>query len=255
MDFAYWVRRFEDAAAERDSAPEPPWGTGGPLPDALIASLQRFQAGEDGDGVSLIAKSARAGDADYLAAVRMFVAEEQRHARLLERVLAGAGAPTLTGHWTDTVFVVVRRAFGLRLELMTLMVAEVVALRYYRALRDGAPDPLLSEVAGRILADEQRHVPFHVARLRQGFGRLPRLVRALAAGGWWLLMTGATLVVAVDHAGALRRLRLSPVRFAAEVLALFRPIVSAVLGDGREDARIPVSAVADPGLEPGDPSS
>ncbi|GAB1688697.1 hypothetical protein KRM28CT15_05000 [Krasilnikovia sp. M28-CT-15] len=99
MDFAYWVRRFEGAAAERGVTPDPAWGTGGPLPDALIASLQRFQAGEDGDGVSLLAKSARAGDADYLAAVRMFVAEEQRHARLLERILAEAGAETLAGHW------------------------------------------------------------------------------------------------------------------------------------------------------------
>ncbi|GAB1688698.1 hypothetical protein KRM28CT15_05010 [Krasilnikovia sp. M28-CT-15] len=111
------------------------------------------------------------------------------------------------------------------------MVAEVVALRYYRALRDSAPNPLLSEVAARILADEERHVPFHVARLRQGFGRLPRPARAVVAGGWWLLMLGATLVVTVDHARALRRLRLSPMRFAAEVVALFRPVVSAVLGD------------------------
>ncbi|RZU51368.1 hypothetical protein EV385_3185 [Krasilnikovia cinnamomea] len=231
MDFAYWLHEFEDAVVDRGRTPEPAWGTGGPLPAALIASLQRFQAGEDGDGASLIAKSARAGDADYLAAIRMFVAEEQRHARLLERVLGEAGAATLAGHWTDTVFVVVRRAFGLRLELMTLMVAEVVALRYYRALRDGAPDPLLSEVAGRILADEQRHVPFHVARLRHGFVRLPRGVRAMVAGGWWLLMLGATLVVAVDHAGALRRLHLSPRRFVADVLGLFRPVVAAVLGD------------------------
>jgi hypothetical protein len=232
VDFGYWVRRFEDAAAERDSSPDPAWGTGGPLPDALIASLQRFQAGEDGDGASLIAKSARAGDADYLAAVRMFVAEEQRHARLLARLLTEAGAPTIAGHWTDTVFVLVRRAFGLRLELMTLMVAEVIALRYYRALRDGAPDPLLRDVGGRILADEERHVPFHVDRLRQGLGRLPWVVRAIVAGGWWLLLLAATLVVAVDHAGALRRLQLPPLRFVAAVAGAFRPVVAAVLGKG-----------------------
>ncbi|MEV4759612.1 ferritin-like domain-containing protein [Micromonospora sp. NPDC049559] len=232
MDFAYWVRRFEDAAAERSRTPEPAWGTGGPLPEALVASLQRFQTGEDGDGASLIAKSARAGDAHYLAAVRMFVAEEQRHARLLERVLAEAGAPTIAGHWTDTVFVLVRRALGLRLELMTLMLAEVVALRYYRALRDGAPQPLLREVAGRILADEERHVPFHVARLRRGLGRLPWPARAAVTGGWWVLMLGATLVVAAGHAGALRRLGLAPARFAADVARLFGPVVTAVLWSG-----------------------
>lgn len=35
-----------------------------------------------------------------------------------------------------------------------------------RALRDGTPDPLTSDVAGRILSDEQRRVPFHGERLR-----------------------------------------------------------------------------------------
>lgn len=230
VDFAYWVRRFEEAEAERAGVAGPAWGTGGPLPVALIVSLQRFQTGEDGDGASLIGKSARAGDRHYLAAVRMFVAEEQRHARLLERVLAEAGATTIAGHWTDSVFVFVRRAFGLRLELMTLMVAEVVALRYYRALRDGAPYSLLRDVGGRILNDEERHVPFHVARLRQGLGRLPWAVRVTAASGWWVLMLGATLVVAVGHAGALRRLALSPTQFTADVALLFRPVVKAVLG-------------------------
>lgn len=231
MDFEHWVRRFADAAAARDRTAEPAWGTGGPLPAALVASIQRFQTGENGDGASLIAKSTRAGDPHYLAAVRLFVAEEQRHAHLLARVLAGAGAPTIPGHWTDTVFVAVRRSLGLRLELMTLMLAEVVALRYYRALRDGAPDALLRDVAGRILADEERHVPFHVARLRQGLGRLPWPGRAAAAAGWWLLMLGATLVVAAGHARALRQVRLAPWRFAVDVLGLFRPVVAAVLAE------------------------
>ena len=195
---------------------------------ALVRSIQRFQAGEDGDGASLLAKSARAGDADYLAAVRLFVAEEQNHARLLRNVLACAGEETIDGHWTDTVFVGVRRALGLRLELMTLMLAEVVALRYYRALRDGTQHDLLTTIAGRILADEQRHVPFHVDRLRNGFERTPALGRLAGAGFWWLLMTGATLVVAADHGRALRALGVTRRRFTADVLGLFRPIAREV---------------------------
>ena len=230
MDFAYWVRQFEDAAAGRSREPEPAWGSGAPLPDALIASMQRFQTGEDGDGASLIAKSSRAGDGHYVAAVRMFVAEEQRHAYLLERLLAEAGATTIAAHWTDRVFVSVRRALGLRLELMTLMVAEVVALRYYRALRDGAPHLLLRDVAARILADEERHVPFHVARLRQELGHLPCAARTIVATGWWILLLGATLVVAAGHASALRLLELSPTRFVTDVVLSFRPVVAAVLG-------------------------
>jgi hypothetical protein len=204
------------------------WSPVDPLPAALVRSIQVFQAGEDGDGASLLAKSAAAGEADYLAAVRLFVAEEQNHARLLRNVLACAGESTIGGHWTDRVFVGVRRALGLRLELMTLMLAEVVALRYYRALRDGTGNALLTGVAGRILADEQRHVPFHIDRLRAGFAATPTLGRRLGAALWWVLMTGATVVVAAGHGPALRVLGLTRRGFVADVLALFGPIAAEV---------------------------
>jgi hypothetical protein len=257
MTYRQHLRDFETHARLRAGRVEH-WPAGGRLDPALVRSLQRFQAGEDGDGASLIGKSAGAGDADYLAAVRMFVAEERNHARLLARLLAAAGAPTIAGHWTDTVFVAVRRSLGLRLELMTLMVAEVVALRYYRALRDGAPDALVRDVAARILADEQRHVPFHVARLRQGLGRLPFVARVVAATGWWVLLLGATLVVSVGHAGALRQVGVAPTRFGADVALLFRPVVASVLGRAatggepvpmREDGP-PVRLAGDPGPNP-----
>ena len=234
MDFSCWVRQFEDAARERGVAAEPDWDhAAAALPDGLVRSLQRFQTGENGDGASLIGKAVRAGDPQYLAAARMFVAEEQNHARLLALVLARAGRPTIAGHWSDTVFVAVRRALGLRLELMTLMLAEVVALRYYRALRDGVTDPVLSDVAGRILVDEQRHVPFHVDRLRQGLADLPAPARAVLAAGWWTLCAGAIGVVAVGHAAGLRALGVAPARFAMDVAGLFHGVVREVLGAGR----------------------
>jgi hypothetical protein len=81
---------------------------------------------------------------------------------------------------------------------MTLMVAEVVALRYYRALRDGAPYALLRDVGGRILNDEERHVPFHVARLRQGLGRLPWAVRVAVRR--CVLRRGQRQRLRADHA-------------------------------------------------------
>jgi len=228
MEYQEWLRSFEAAAVQRSVDDDPRWETGARLHPTVVRSIQRFQVGEDGDGVSLIGKSACAGDPTYLAAVRLFVAEEQNHARLLARLLASAGASTIEGHWSDTAFVASRRLLGLRLELMTLMVAEVVALRYYRALRDGTAEVLLTEVAGRILADEQRHVPFHTRRLRDSFATLPRVARELVAGGWWVLLLGATTLVAIDHRHALSRLGVRPTRFVADVAALFRPIVNEI---------------------------
>ncbi|WP_210571405.1 ferritin-like domain-containing protein [Streptomyces sp. GESEQ-4] len=233
--FAKWTQRFEDERERRDAEGDPDWGQGATLHPALSASVQRFQVGEDGDGANLVAKADQAGDADYARAVRLFVAEEQNHARLLARLLAAGGVPTLTGHWSDTVFVRLRRLMGLRLELLVLMIAEVVALRYYRALRDGTDDPLTSEVAGRILADEERHVPFHCERLHTSLAELPRPIRRPVMALWRVLLLAVCLVVAVDHGPALRRLGIGRLRFVSDVMASADAVVSAVLAP-RPDA-------------------
>ncbi|MEV1083271.1 ferritin-like domain-containing protein [Streptomyces sp. NPDC050211] len=233
--FAKWTQRFEDERERRAAEGDPDWGQGATLHPALSASVQRFQVGEDGDGANLVAKADQAGDADYARAVRLVVAEEQNHARLLARLLAAGDVPTLTGHWSDTVFVRLRRLMGLRLELLVLMIAEVVALRYYRALRDGTDDPLTSEVAGRILADEERHVPFHCERLHTSLAELPRPIRRPVMALWRLLLLAVCLVVAVDHGPALRRLGIGRLRFAADVMASADAVVSAVLAP-RPDA-------------------
>ena len=87
-----------------------------------------------------------------------------------------------TSHWSDAVFVWLRRALGLRLELMVLFVAEFIAPSYYRACRDGAGDPLTAMVADRILADEERRVRFHSQRLRPVFADLPPVARHPVGG-------------------------------------------------------------------------
>ncbi|GAA3825776.1 ferritin-like domain-containing protein [Streptomyces phyllanthi] len=228
--YAEWTRQFKDEDERRRERGDPEWGRGATLHPAVRASVQRFQVGEDGDGANLIAKADRAGDPDYARAVRLFVAEEQNHARLLARLLAAGGAPTLAGHWSDRVFVRLRRLMGLRLELLVLMVAEMVALRYYRALRDGTDDPLTSEVAGRILADEERHVPFHCVRLHASLAELPRPLRRPVTALWQLLLCAVSLVVAADHGAALRRLGVGRPRFVTEVMASSGAAVSAMLG-------------------------
>jgi hypothetical protein len=202
--FDGWVRDFEAAAQARQRTGEPDWRRGAGLDPTVVRSVQRFQVGESGDGANLVAK---AGGGAYGTAVRLFVTEEQNHARLLAKLLAAAGAPTIASHWSDAVFVRLRRALGLRLELLVLLVAEVIALTYYRALRDGTGDPLTTDVAGRILADEERHVPFHRDRL----GRIGL--------GWRILLAGTAVVVAIDHGPALRRLGMTRRRFVVETVA------------------------------------
>ncbi|MEU5451266.1 MULTISPECIES: ferritin-like domain-containing protein [Streptomyces] len=223
-----WIRDFETARRERAGQGDPDWRTGVPLHPAIRRSVQRFQVGEDGDGAELITKAEAAGDAEYASAVRMFVTEERNHARLLALLLASGDAPTIASHWSDRIFVTLRRALGLRLELLVLMIAEVVALRYYRALRDGGEDALTREVAGRVLADEERHVPFHCHRLRRALRPLPAPARVLVTSGWRAALAAACLVVAVDHGPALRRLGVGRGRFAVEVVRSSGPIAAAM---------------------------
>ncbi|MFI6339140.1 ferritin-like domain-containing protein [Streptomyces sp. NPDC050535] len=233
--FAKWTRRFEDERERRRTQGEPDWGQSATLHTAVWTSIQRFQVGEDGDGANLVGKADQVGDADYGKAVRLFIAEEQNHARLLASLLAAGGVPTLTGHWSDTAFVRLRRLMGLRMELLVLMIAEVVALRYYRALRDGTDDALTSDVAGRILSDEERHVPFHCERLHAFLAELPRAMRRPVMALWRLLLLAVSLVVAADHGPALRRLGIGRLRFVGDVMTLSRAVVSVVLAP-RPDA-------------------
>lgn len=210
--FNDWIRDFEAERERRGADGDPDWAPGARLPAAVWRSVQRFQVGEDGDGANLIGKADEAADTAYAAAARLFVAEEQNHARLLGLLLDAGGVPLLGSHWSDVVFVRLRRLFGLRIELLVLLIAEVIALRYYRALRDGTTDPLVTEVAARILADEERHVPFHCARLRQeSLGVLP-------LAGWRMLLCAVTVFVALDHGPALRRLGVRRTAFVADVL-------------------------------------
>ncbi|MFC5754317.1 ferritin-like domain-containing protein [Actinomadura rugatobispora] len=218
-EFTGWLRGFEEEVRARAVAGDPEWGRGARLEPCVVRSLQRFQVGEDGDGAFLIGKAERAGDAEYTAALRLFIAEEQNHARMLERLLAAAGAGTIGTHWSDAIFVWARRAMGLRLELMVLMVAEVIATGFYRALHEGTRDPLTKEVAGRLLADERRHVPFHCRRMRQGLAGVPGPVRAGVLLAWRAAVAGGALVIVADHGRTLRRLGRGRVRFVREVMA------------------------------------
>jgi hypothetical protein len=232
--FGVWVDHFEqnvavhastDAAIDFDDRCTITEPVRGPL----IASVRRFQLGESGDGAQLLGKAARAGDPDYLRAAELFVAEEQSHAALLLRLLGYLGGSPMRVHWSDAVFVRLRRLMGLRTELMVLTVAEVVALSYYGGLANAGPDPVVRAVAARIVADEHPHVRFQIDRLRSGFAQSRTLARWSAFAFWWLTALGATVVVAFDHGPLLDAIDYRRTRFIRDVLADFALVVAAVL--------------------------
>ncbi len=188
---------------------------------ALGPSLATFQIGESGSGEHLMAAADAADvDADHRRALELFVVEEQEHARLLGLILDALDRPRRRSHWSDRVFVLIRRSRSLRAEVLTLLVAEVIALRYYAALRDRNLHPALTEVFARIHADEVRHVAFHGDTLPAHLNRFGPVGRRLARLAWNTVVGGAALVVALDHGAALRLAGVGRVRFVVDVWAI-----------------------------------
>src|SRR5688572_26644629 len=107
---------------------------------AVAGSIRQFQLGEGSNGRGLIRRAdqdaAARQDPCFGHAIRAFIAEEQRHSAHLGRFMSQQGIRPLESHWVDHVFRRVRNLGGLELCLSVLSTAEMIAVPYYRALRE-----------------------------------------------------------------------------------------------------------------------
>jgi hypothetical protein len=208
MQHAQWHAYF---AARRDR-PRPPLDDLPELPADLRAcladSLARFQLGETGEG-RIVADLRRRATAwnlspDYLEALRLFIAEESRHAAILAAAVRALGGQTLRRTWSADAFSRVRRLAGPGFELLVLLAAEVAALSFYGTLVERLPSGSLREALREIAGDEAMHLRFHVEFLRT---MLPSPTdRRVVASVWAALGLAAGAVVVGDHRVTLRRL-------------------------------------------------
>jgi hypothetical protein len=187
------------------------WDAAVPLTDdqrVLLPSLQDFQLGESSEGHHGRARAAayadRVGDPHYAEAIRLFFAEENRHAGYLARYLHGHGVEPIGRSWTDFVFRRVRRLMGLDLLLTVLLTAELIGEVYYRAVRDATRCPVLRAVCTQLLRDERMHVRFHVERFRfLRAGRSRARIR-IQDRLWRVFFAVTCLAVWVKHGRAMR---------------------------------------------------
>jgi hypothetical protein len=189
-----------------------PWERGAELSaterTAIAASVQGFQVGESSEGRHLLRRAqeyaARTGDHHYVEAIRLFIAEEQRHARDLGRFLTAAGVPLLARTWPDTVFRWLRHRAGLELSIRVLITAEVIAKVYYAALREATGSAVLRRLCDQILRDEVEHVRFQAERLAILQARRARWKARWVHGWQQFLFAGTCLVVWWKHGAAMR---------------------------------------------------
>ena len=206
-----WRSYFEQNAL---SLMEIPWEVGADLTaeerGAISRSLQEFQAGESSEGKHLMQYSRqyaeRTGDRDYLAAIRLFIAEEQRHGRDLGRFLALHDIPLVTTTFTDRVFRRLRNLVGgLEVSVAVLVTAEIIAKVYYAVLREATRSAILRLLCEQILRDEVRHVAFQCEQLRKLRSGRRWLGRKLTDVLQRFLFFGTVPVVWLVHRQAIRR--------------------------------------------------
>lgn len=171
-DNSQWIQYFIRNLAE---VPTIPWSDSPTLNDAersaIAASVQTFQLGESGEGRH-IKRCARnwidlGGDPDYLAALTLFLQEENQHAAWLGRLLTQEGVPLLQKQWSDGCFRFLRHLAGLRTSISVLVTAEILAQVYYLALMRATDSPTVHAICRRILRDERAHVVFQQSQKRK----------------------------------------------------------------------------------------
>ena len=215
---ATWLGYFEGNARE-DRAPAASLAAEVPceLHAALSDSLGRFQLGESAGGKiheDIVTLRDAALDAPARRAVQLYVEEEWRHSRELALLIRGLGGELQTAHWTNGAFTACRRLLGLRTKMMTLAIAEVVGIVYYRALALGVGSVALTTSLRRIANEESHHLDFQAAFFDRAVEVTPSLLRApyrlLLRGLMLSVLTAALLVLLLDHGRLLRRVGAGP---------------------------------------------
>jgi hypothetical protein len=204
MDTTDWLTYFRQNQLDRRGIA---WHEGISLDPSLrrplARSLARFQLGESSNGTRLLAAarqlSEKTGDPFYPRTIALFIAEEQEHSRLLAKVLQQLQAPLLSRHWTDSLFRRCRHLLGFYEEIAVLLMAEIIALKYYGVIRQRCRARVLEVVCEQILADEKFHVRFHCERLHGVISPFGSPIRASCRAVLTLMFAVASTIVAWDH--------------------------------------------------------
>ena len=208
---SYWLEYF---VANTTSLLEIPWVQGAGITAAerraIASSIQEFQLGESSEGRHLLRSAEtfakRTRDPHYAEAMRLFIKEEQRHARDLGRFMDMAGIPRSQHTWPDRVFRCLRQVGGdLEISISVLITAEIIAKVYYAALRDATGCSVLRRLCDQILRDEDAHVRFQcdylavIRKDRKGWTlALPEALQRF-------LFFGTCLVVWKSHRRAIKQ--------------------------------------------------
>lgn len=187
----------------------------------IKTSLQQFQKGENSEGKHLFAYAKTFPDPIYLECIRLFIREEQNHAKVLGKYMDIHSIPRIKSHWVDQVFRKLRIISGLETTISVLLVAEIIAKVYYKGLANAVSSSLLRKICNQILKDEDIHISFQCYTLHT-FSKGKSPIRRFAYRFIHLtLILGTIVVVWFCHKNVLRKGGFSFDRFIRDTLNVF----------------------------------
>jgi len=113
--------------------------------------------------------------------------------------------PLINGHWVDHVFRWLRNTGGIQNTVNILLIAEIIAKVYYKALHHATGSVLLKRICLQILSDEEEHIRFQCDMLKIFHNRQSWLTNLIIRNFQVFLMTGTTLIVWWFHRRVLKR--------------------------------------------------
>jgi len=219
--FEPWFSYFQHNRLNR---PEPDWSLPVTLDDQsasiLARSLSHFQLGESGEGEHLFERAAKETTEPHLQCLRLFIKEEQEHARLLERLILRFKGKLVTSHWTDSLFCHLRRFLNFKWELQILLTAEIIGTAYYTLMGEYSSDGLLNSVCEKIVSDEEKHLEFHRDYFHGEHQTSPEIIKFLWNWQFGILLFLTSHLTWMDHGPCLRMLGASKKQFFREIKAL-----------------------------------
>jgi rubrerythrin len=205
MHFQYWFNYFKGNQIHLDHID---WSAKDQLTEqekGLIAlSIQKFQMGEHSEGKHFLAFAKTMKDESYLQTVKIFIKEEQDHAAVLGKFMQLHGISKITKDPVDGIFRWLRKLAGIEGTITVLLTAEIIAMVYYKALKNATGSAILQKICHQILVDETMHLAFQSDTLKVIYKNKSAIGLFVSRWVHRILMAGTILVVWLFHSKVLK---------------------------------------------------
>ena len=217
--------------------------------EKILPSLQAWQLGETSDGKNLIKASTKyakkINDVDYIDAVKLFIAEEQKHGNNLGEYLDAVQKPRIKQNWGDTLFRRIRH-YNANMEIwtVTVIIVESAAQVFYQCLKDASGCRLLKEICTDILIDEAFHIDFQTERLQLIFQDKSPFSRLVSRICYPVFFFTTYLVIWLAHKKAFKAGNLNFKKYLRKMRYKYLKTLKKVASDNNNNAIIsqPLSA-------------